>query len=64
MSGNNLDRYFRYHELRADLESRARRERAETVGKILTAAARWIFRLPARLRKTPTVSGTGAQSAS
>lgn len=57
MSGNDLDRYFRYHELRADLEARARRERAETVGKLLVAAARWLGSLLARLRKAPAKAG-------
>jgi hypothetical protein len=64
MSGNDLDRYFRYHELRADLEMRARRERAETVGKLLVAAAHWIVRLPARLQRLFACWRNSAQSVS
>ena len=64
MSGNDLDRYFRYHELRADLESRARRERAETVGRILIAAVGWLSGLPARLRRLFSTPGNGAQTVS
>lgn len=64
MSGKDLDRYFRDHELSADLESRARRERAETVGRILIAAASWLGGLPARLRRLFSTPGNGAQSVS
>ena len=64
MSGIELDRYFRYHELRGDLEAQARRERAEAVAKILIAAGRWLAHLPARLRKALATPGNGAQSAS
>lgn len=48
MNDIDLDRYFKNHELRADLETRARRERAQAVGKLLVAAVRWLARLPAR----------------
>lgn len=64
MDDIDLDRYFRNHKLRADLEARARQERAETVAKILVVAARWLSRLPARLRKELAAPGNGAQSAS
>jgi hypothetical protein len=63
MSGNDLDRYFRYHELRADLEQRARRERAQAVGKLLVAAAHWLGSLPARLRQLFTCWRNSAHSA-
>ena len=50
MNDIDLDRYFKNHELRADLEAQARRERAQAVGKLLVAAVRWLARLPARRR--------------
>ena len=64
MGDLDLDRYFREHELRADLERRARRERAEALGKLLIAAARWLGGLPARLRRFFATTGNGAESAS
>ena len=48
MNDIDLDRYFKNHELRADLEAQARRERAQAVGKLLVAAVRWLARLPAQ----------------
>ena len=57
MNGIDLERYIRDETLRAALEARARRERAETVHRLLLAAARSLARLPARLRRLLAAPG-------
>jgi hypothetical protein len=60
MKDIDLDRYFKNHRLRSELEAQARRERAQAVGKLLIAAARWLARLPARLGRTLSVASRAA----
>jgi hypothetical protein len=47
----DLDRYLRDENLRAALDARAHRERAETVYRLLVTAGRWLGGLPARVRQ-------------
>lgn len=64
MNNIDLDRYFKNPRLRSELEAQARRERAETVGKLPIAAAHWIARLPARLQRLFICWRNSAQSVS
>lgn len=51
MNGIDMDRYLRDDALRAALEARARFERAQTVQRLVVAAARFLAGLPGRLRR-------------